>query len=103
MVRKTAVLKSKDELETTRELLDETEELLQFGSWTWELGTNSVTWTSGLYTLLEYDAADGADTVSLDFYLAHVLDEYRSSFRDIIRQATERREDFTYEYVVRTK
>lgn len=103
MERKTAVLKSKDELETTRELLDETEELLQFGSWTWELGTNSVTWTSGLYTLLEYDAADGANTVSLDFYLTHVLDEYRSSFREIIRQATERREDFTYEYVVRTK
>src|SRR5688500_13175699 len=50
----TDALKSKEEIETTRELLDETEELLQFGSWAWEISTHTVTWTSGLYSLLEY-------------------------------------------------
>ena len=48
-------LKGREESETIRELLDETEEFLQFGSWTWEINTNVVTWTPGLYSLLGYN------------------------------------------------
>lgn len=99
---KTAVLKRKDEMETTRELLDETEELLQFGSWAWEIGTNRVTWTPGLYTLLEHNEVDSADKISLELYLSHVLEEYRQTFHDIIHHAVRAREDFSYEYIIRT-
>jgi len=38
-------VKSSEEIQTTRELLDETEELLQFGSWTWDIATNIVKWS----------------------------------------------------------
>jgi PAS domain S-box-containing protein len=97
------VLKSKDEIETTRELLDETEELLQFGSWAWEIESNAVTWTSGLYSLLGYTSGEVAGRVDFDFYLSHVLDEYSDNLRETINNALDEKGDFSYEYVVRTK
>lgn len=98
----TEVLKGKEEIETTRELLDETEELLQFGSWAWEISTNTVTWTSGLYSLLDYNRQEVEDQVSLEFYLRHVQEEYSQAFYDVIQNALKEKSDFSYEYVVKT-
>lgn len=95
--------KDKEEFETTRELLDETEELLQFGSWAWELSTNIVTWTPGLYSLLEYSCKEVEGRIGLNFYLSHVLDEYRQTFEDILSTAMKEKADFSYEYVIKTK
>lgn len=95
-------LKSKEEIETTRELLDETEELLQFGSWAWELSTNIVTWTPGLYSLLEYKAHELEGRIDLNFYMDHVLEEYSQTFRDTIFNALKDKTDFAYEYLIKT-
>ncbi|MDQ2657466.1 MAG: ATP-binding protein [Bacteroidota bacterium] len=98
----TGDLKDKEELETTRELLDETEELLQFGSWAWELSTNIVTWTPGLYSLLEYNCKEVEGRIGLNFYLSHLLDEYSQTFQDILSTALKEKADFYYEYVIKT-
>ncbi|MEX1240480.1 MAG: ATP-binding protein [Cyclobacteriaceae bacterium] len=98
----TEELKSKEEIETTRELLDETEELLQFGSWAWDISTNTVTWTSGLYSLLGYTRREVAGRIGFDFYSSHLLDEYTQSFQDLITTALKEKTDFSYEYVLRT-
>lgn len=99
----TDLLKSKEEIETTRELLDETEELLQFGSWAWDVSTNTVSWTSGLYSLMEYSREEVAGKVGLDFYFSHVLEENVEPLRDRVRHALEDKADFSYEYVIRTR
>ncbi len=99
----TGDLKDKEEFETTRELLDETEELLQFGSWAWEISTNIVSWTPGLYSLLGYDPKEVEGRIGLGFYLSHVLDEYSQTFQDILESAMKEKSDFSYEYVIRTK
>lgn len=96
-------MKSKEELDTTRELLAETEELLQFGSWAWDIATHSVKWTPGLYSLLEYEREDVEDRIGLDFYLSHVLEEYSQAFRETIEGALEDKKDFVFEYVIRTR
>jgi len=96
-------VKSKEEIETTRELLDETEELLQFGSWTWEISTNIVSWTPGLYTLLEYSQHELDGRIGLGFYFDHVLEEYQAAFQDILQESLKEKNDFSYEYVIRTK
>jgi len=96
-------LKSKEEIETTRELLDETEELLQFGSWAWDISTNIVTWTPGLYSLLEYNPIDIEGRVGLSFYLSHVLDEYNQAFQDVLQDALAEKTDFSFEYVIQTR
>ena len=99
----TAELKSKDEIDTTRELFNETEELLQFGSWAWEISTNIVTWTPGLYSLLEYDPREVEGKVGLNFYLSHVLDEYNLPFQEILQGALNDKSDFSYEYIIKTR
>ena len=96
-------LKSKGEIETTRELFEETEELLQFGSWAWEISTNIVSWTPGLYTLLEYPRHELGGRTGLGFYLEHVLEEYQGTLQEMMQQALKEKTDFSYEYVVRTK
>jgi PAS domain S-box-containing protein len=96
------VLKSKEEIETTRELLDETEELLQFGSWAWEISTNTVTWTAGLYSLLGYSRQEVAGRIGFDFYLSHVLEEYAQPFQEMIEKALAEKSDFAYEYLIKT-
>ena len=96
-------LKTKEEIETTRELLDETEELLQFGSWAWEISTNIVSWTPGLYTLLEYEPREVDGRIGLSFYLSHVLEEYQQSFQDILQSALKEKSDFSYEYIIKTR
>ena len=98
----TEELKSKEEIETTRELLDETEELLQFGSWAWEISTNIVTWTPGLFTLLEYSPGEVDGRIGLSFYLNHVLEEYQQPFQEILQNALNNKSDFAYEYVIKT-
>lgn len=95
-------VKSKDEIQTTRELLDETEELLQFGSWAWEISTNLVTWTPGLYSLLGYKPQEVEGKIGLNFYLEHVLDEYSQTLQETILNALKTKADFAYEYVIKT-
>ena len=95
-------LKSKAEIETTRELLDETEELLQFGSWAWEVTTNIVTWTPGLFTLLEYSPGEVNGRIGLSFYLNHVVEEYQQPFQELLQTALNSKSDFSYEYVIKT-
>ncbi|MGC1241198.1 MAG: ATP-binding protein [Chryseosolibacter sp.] len=98
----TEALKRKDEIETTSELLDETEELLQFGSWSWDISTNTVTWTAGLYSLLGYSRQELPGNISLEFYISHLPEEYAQPFHDIIHSALKEKTDFSYEYIIKT-
>lgn len=99
----TDVLKSKEEIETTREMLRETELLLQVGSWTWNIASNTVTWSPGLYSLLGYKSASVQDRINFDFYLDHIVGEYAQSVRTTILQAVAEKSDFSCEYPVKTK
>lgn len=99
----TDLLKSKEEIETTRELLEETEELLQFGSWAWDVSTNTVSWTGGLYSLLGYSPREVAGRAGFDFYLSHVLEEFVQPFQEMIAQAVRNKADFSYEYLIKTR
>lgn len=94
-------LKTEEEITTTRELFEETENLLQFGSWSLEPNTRAIQCTSGLYHLLECRKEEPAIT-NLDFYLQHVSEEYRGIFSEIISGAIKYGLEFEYEYLLRT-
>jgi PAS domain S-box-containing protein len=96
-------LNRKEEIDTTHELLAETEELLQFGSWSWDISRQTVTWSAGLYTLLGYTREEVPDRIDYDLYLSHVTEEYSQLFQDIIRKAISDRSDFGLEYGIKTK
>jgi signal transduction histidine kinase len=99
----TNAVKIKDEIQTTRELLDETEELLQFGSWTWDIRTNKVSWTAGLYSLLGYTPAEIADPIDVNFYFSHVVEEYAPVLSDLIDTSVREKSDFSCEYLLKTR
>src|SRR5690606_8008412 len=84
-------------------LLDETEELLQFGSWTWDAHTGSVSWTPGLRTMLEYTAEEVAGNASLEFFFAHVSDYSRHGLQEAIAHAISNKTGFSHEYSLRTR
>jgi signal transduction histidine kinase len=96
-------VKIKDEIQTTRELLDETEELLQFGSWTWDIRTNNVLWTPGLYSLLGYTPDEIADRIDVNFYVSHVVEEYAPVLCDLIDTSVREKSDFSCEYLLKTR
>lgn len=95
-------LKNKDETEITRELLDETEELLGFGSWTWDIPANTVAGSHGLYALLEMDPPKEQVHVGLDFFLDHLRHESRTSLERILSDAVKNKTDFSCEFIIRT-
>lgn len=95
-------LRTEEEIATTRELFEETENLLQFGSWSMDPNTRAIQCTSGLYHLLEYEKGEPAIT-SLDFYLRHVGEEYSAIFSEIISDAIRQGLEFEYEYLLHTR
>lgn len=88
------VLKNK----TADELISEAEIILKFGFWMWDVVTDKVFWTKGMYQLLEYDDMDhvkpsntfeGEHVIKDDNYFdfekrfksGQVKDTYRNKFR----------------------
>ncbi|HEY3401805.1 MAG TPA: PAS domain-containing protein [Ohtaekwangia sp.] len=95
-------LKTEEEIRATRELFEETEQLLQFGTWNWHLETDRIEWTKGLYDILEYKPSE-IEKVTHDFYMKHVSEEHREEFQRILDQAIATQTEFEFEYIVNSK
>jgi signal transduction histidine kinase len=62
------VLKNK----TADELMQDAETILKFGFWMWDIPTDKLFWTKGMYHLLEYDDVDMV-TPSMSFLSDHII------------------------------
>lgn len=90
-----------DEAQAARQLFDETEKLLLFGSWSWSMKQDKVEWTEGMYELLGYDRLD-EESVSNAFFMKHVLPEHRETLQLALDDAITQKRPFEVEFVVRT-
>jgi len=95
-------VKIEEESRAARQLFDETEELLLFGTWSWTPSTEKLEWTEGMFDLLEYDPKE-VEQVTNDFYTRHILPEHVETVQKAVKGLTERKEGFELEYVIRTK
>ena len=61
------------------ELFNDTQEILRFGVWEWDVPENRIAWSNGLYKLLGYDPLTEKDKLQItpQFYLHHILEEDR--------------------------
>ncbi|MBT1702422.1 sensor histidine kinase [Chryseosolibacter indicus] len=91
------------EAEIKKQLLEETESLLQFGSWNWDVKSNQFTWTLGMYHLLGYEVEEVRHKISNEFYISHVLPEYVNELEHAILESINHKKGFTQEYSIRTK
>jgi PAS domain S-box-containing protein len=68
-------LKGSEELQASRNLIRETEKLLQFGSWRWDPNTDILEWSEGMYALLEYDVKP--ESFSLTAFAEHIFENLK--------------------------
>jgi PAS domain S-box-containing protein len=59
------------------ELFNDTQEVLKFGVWEWDVQENKIIWSNGLYRLLGYDPVTEKDQLNItpQFYLHHIIEE----------------------------
>lgn len=84
-----------------RELFNDTEELLQFGTWQWDVATDRISWSEGMYRIMGYDR-DTAPQLSDEFYLSHVHPSDAEELRHIRSNAIATKTPFEYTYRITT-
>lgn len=80
------------ELELSRRLLADAQQLARIGSWEWDLATGVVTWSDELYRL--YDLEPGSVEGSYEEFLGRVHPDDRSSVDERNRRCFETHEPF---------
>lgn len=96
-------LRNKEEFDAFHEILDDTEELLQFGTWTLDVNTKTMTWSDGMRKLLGYSSDEMSRPPSLDICLNQVTFEDRNRVSKLLNHCLNHEENFESEYVVKTK
>lgn len=72
-----------EEIDTTNkfkrieELFNDTQEVLKFGVWEWDVPANKISWSNGLYKLLGYDPLTYKPDITPEFYLQHIVEADR--------------------------
>lgn len=84
-----------------RELFNDTEELLQFGTWQWDVDTDKMSWSEGMYRMMGYEP-DAAPVLSDEFYLSHVHPADAEELRHIRSNAIATKTPFEYTYRITT-
>src|SRR3954447_25099199 len=74
-----------DELERSRRMLAEAQQLARIGSWEWDVAENRVTWTDELFRIYGYEPQ--AFEPSYETFLSHVHSDDRDSVDERNRKA----------------
>ena len=82
--------KALEKLLENEALLSESEQILNYGGWSWDVAANQVTWSDGLWRLLGYDPEqERGREISADFYMRHIHpDDLEASNEHLAAAAT---------------
>lgn len=95
-------VRKEEEAKTTRQLFEETENLILFGTWSWTKKTDHLEWTDGMFQLLEY-SKDEVPEVSTRFFIKHILPEYIDTASRAVTEAINNGTGFDEEFIIRTR
>ncbi|PUZ20110.1 PAS fold-containing protein [Chitinophaga costaii] len=80
-------------------LADTAESLLLFGTYSWNLHTQEITWSEGMYRILGYaSAADCPETPSLEFYTRFLDPGLATGLYKELAQARSSKQNYAHEY-----
>jgi PAS domain S-box-containing protein len=99
----TQQMQTDNEAKASKDLLNETEELLHFGTWTWDTVNNQVQWSKGLYTILGYSENELSLPVTNDSFLSHVARTDATDLQSTIQNALTQKTSFKKTFTVITK
>ncbi len=80
----------------TEELLARAEALASFGSWQWEIGADTATWSDEVYRL--FGLVPGEPPASYENYLQVIHPDDRGRVEERVRQTVERGDPFEFEH-----
>ena len=98
----TEQFKSSEEIAQLKQLQLETENLLGFGVYNYEIATGNIQWSDGIYNILEYDKNKDAPITTFDVYLNHVVEADRQMLSTVIEKSIQAKSTFTATYAVIT-
>ncbi len=87
------------ELVAIRELLDETEQRLSFGTWSLDISSGNMEWSDGMSRIFGYKISAPINK-SLEFYLQHVVDKDRAGYHRVIRESISNNTGFSFTYSI---
>ena len=94
-------LKSEEETVAMRELVGETEDLLQFGSWSWDEKNQTGNWSRGMYNIFEYERAE-VEKITSEFYRKHIAEDDLARYTAEVEKARAGKTSFDVEYLITT-
>ena len=83
-------------LKETTWILEEAERLVHMGSWDWNMLTEEIKWSKGLFRVFGRDPKDG--TPSLESYMRDVHPEDQEHFQNSLAKAINGKKEYTIEY-----
>lgn len=94
----TEQVKAVEEKRVARQLMDDTEQMLGMGMWTYDTITGKTDWTDGMYDLLGYTRAEMPEVQDGFFYQHVSLDDLgllRRNLKEAVQSGKEFRTDFS--------
>lgn len=95
------IVEESSHISKLQELFNDTEELLQFGTWQWDVATDKISWSEGMFRIMGYDR-ETTPQLSDEFYLSHVHPSDAEELRHIRSNAIATKTPFEYTYRITT-
>jgi PAS domain S-box-containing protein len=91
-----AVISAERKLEETTWMLEEAERLVQLGSWDWNMRTNEIRWSEGLFRVFGRDPEAGAPP--FDVFMEDVHPQDRKRLQESFTEAMNGKKNYFIEY-----
>lgn len=79
--------KSDEEIRVMRQIINENEQLLQFGNWVWDIKADKLSWSEGLYNMAGYTREELKDSLSCEFVREHASLASNDQLSDVVKKA----------------
>jgi PAS domain S-box-containing protein len=96
-------LKSQEEIRAMKEMMDDNENMLQFGSWTWDIKTDKLSWSNGMYEIYGYTREEVNGHLTHAFEQQHIAEKDLAGLQQTIQAAIAQQSKFQHQYRIRRK
>jgi PAS domain S-box-containing protein len=93
---------AEEDKKAARKLMDDTEQKLRMGMWSWEKSSGKTEWSDGMYLLMGYSRED-MPVIEEDFFMQQISATEREEVRAKITTAIANGEEYRLEFSVDTR
>ncbi len=91
------------EYKANKELQKQTEQMLNYGVFVWDMVADTTQWSNGLRDIFEMDPSDSETAINTPWYEKHIAEEDLPRLRAAIKHSLETHADFDCDYTITTE